>query len=195
MQQPILKLSHTDYFALECETDQRHEYLAGEVFAMAGGSESHALISSNAIAALSLSLRDRPCRVYGSDMRLYIHSIDKFCYPDVTVLCEEGKRSMHYIESPVLLIETLSPNTESYDRGLKFEHYRQIDSLRYYLLLTQDRPHAELFTRASETAWILSECSGMGGELLLSQWNIRLPLQEIYRLVDFSQSEGAIQPA
>jgi len=184
-------LTHDDYFALEQADDHRYEYLAGEVFAMAGGSEAHALIGSNALLALGTALRDRPCRVYNPDMKLYIAAFDKFCYPDVQVLCAEGRRHGKYVEGPAMLVEVLSEGTESYDRGLKFEHYRHIPQLHHYLLLAQDRPHAELYTRLADGAWRLTEASGLAGALTLDLWGIELLLAEIYRNVDFSAGAEA----
>jgi Uma2 family endonuclease len=178
------RLSHEDYFALEQSEDWRYEYIAGEVFAMTGGSEAHALISMNAGVALAHGLRDKPCRVYGSDMKLYIASHDKFCYPDVMVLCEQGKRRGLYVEDPVMLVEVLSPATESYDRGLKFEHYRSIEALRYYLLLNQDRVHAELFQKEQAGTWRLSEATGADAILHLQEWDLALKLSELYRQVE-----------
>ncbi len=182
-------LTHEDYFRLEQEDDWRYEYLAGEVFAMAGGSESHALIAANTLGALINALRHRPCRVYGSDMKLRIEQIDKFCYPDLMVLCESGRRTPRYVEAPRLIVEVLSASTESYDRGLKFEHYRQIPELGGYLLLNQERPHAELFTRSAEDPrWILTEASGMDGIIELSDWDIRLALADLYRDVELNRA-------
>ena len=86
------RLSHAEYFALEQAEDQRYEFVAGEAFTMTGGTETHALIAANTLAALVNALRDRPCRVYGADMKLRIATYDKFCYPDAMVLCERGRR-------------------------------------------------------------------------------------------------------
>ncbi|MCF6355929.1 MAG: Uma2 family endonuclease [Candidatus Polarisedimenticolaceae bacterium] len=182
---PTQPLSHDDYFALEQEQDQRFEYIAGEVFAMTGGTERHAMISSNALVALSNGLRGKPCRVYGSDMKLHIAEHDKFCYPDVMVLCEEGRRSKLYVEEPLCIVEVLSDSTESYDRGLKFEHYRSIPSLQSYLLLNQDRPHAELFERDTNSTWHLAEASGREMEITITSMEIPLALSDLYQQVDF----------
>ena len=179
------KLSHDEYFALEEAEGLRYEYLAGEVFAMTGGTETHALIISNATVSLGNAFRDEPCRVYVSDMKLRIEAADHFCYPDVLVLCEEGKRSSKFVEQPALIVEVLSESTESYDRGLKFEHYRAVESLEYYLLLAQDRLHAELFQRQGPDRWLLTEASGEEGVIRLERWAIDLPLSELYRQVEF----------
>ncbi len=179
-----LGLSHADYFALERSEYRRYEYLAGEVFAMAGDSERHALISMNTGAALVNATRQRPCRVYGPDMKLYIARYDHFCYPDAMLLCEAGVRHEDYVEQPVLIVEVLSPSTEAYERGLKFEHYRATDALRHYLLLDQDRMHAELYTRRDDT-WLRTEARGEAGVLRLDALGIELALAELYRQVEF----------
>lgn len=185
MPQPNPGLSHEAYFALERREDQRYEYLAGEVFAMAGGSESHALISMNIGTQLSIALRPKPCRVYGSDMKLYIDAADKFCYPDVQVLCEHSLRTPRFVSGAALVVEVLSDSTESYDRGLKFEHYRRIPELGYYLLLDQTRPHAELFQKTADGRWWLAEFGGLEARIPLDQWGIALEMGEIYRDVEF----------
>jgi Uma2 family endonuclease len=189
---PETTLGHEAYFALEQAEDARYEYLAGEVFAMAGGSERHALISSNVLIGLGNALRDRPCRVYGSDMKLHVAEFDQFCYPDVMVLCEKGVRQERFVEQPSLIVEVLSPSTEAYDRGMKFEHYRTIAALDHYLLLDQDRPHAELYSRVGGV-WQLTEAGGLGGGLDLALLGIRLNLVEVYRQVEFPPPAAAIE--
>ncbi len=141
------RLTHEEYFALEQAEDQRFEYLVGEIFAMAGGTESHALIGSNILVGLSNALRGKPCRVYGADMKLYVRDYDKFCYPDVQVLCEQGIRHEKYVENPAVVVEVLSDSTESYDRNKKFEHYRSIAALKYYVLVDQTCRHVELYEK------------------------------------------------
>jgi Uma2 family endonuclease len=178
------RLSHDEYFALEQHEDQRYEYHAGEVFAMAGGSESHALIGANVLVGLSNALREKPCRVYGADMKLYLREYDQFCYPDVQVLCERGQRHERYVENPALIVEVLSPSTESYDRGMKFERYRSIESLAYYLLITQDRRHVELFERESAERWSLSAPKD---QLILPGLDASLYLDDIYRQVTLGE--------
>jgi len=187
-------LTHEEYFQLEQQQDQRYDYLAGEVFAMAGGSERHALISMNTGAALVNATRDRPCRVYGADMKLYIPAYDHYCYPDLMLLCETGRRHEFHVEAPNLIVEVLSATTASYDRGTKFEHYRSIDSLLYFLLLDQDRPHAELFERLPEGGWKLTEASGADSEVYLARLGIGLPLDELYRQVEWDPTNASSPP-
>jgi Uma2 family endonuclease len=179
-------LSHEEYFALEQREDWRYEYLAGEVFAMAGGSESHALIGMNVGAQLAFAMRDKPCRVYGSDMKVRIDAVDKFCYPDVQVVCEKSRREQRFVTGPTLIVEVLSDSTESYDRGLKFEHFRLIPELRYYLLIDQTRAHAELFQKSDDGRWWLSEFDGTEASISLDNWDLALEMAEIYRDVEFT---------
>jgi Uma2 family endonuclease len=190
-------LSHDEYFRLEQEQDQRYEYLAGEVFAMAGGSERHALISMNVGAALVNATRDKPCRVYGADMKLHVAAHDHFCYPDVMLLCEQGRRHERHVENPILIVEVLSPTTQAYDRGLKFEHYRSIEGLGYYLLIDQDRPHVELFERLTDGGWRLSEATGTDGHIGITGLGVELSLAEVYRQVEWPATpptEWPIEP-
>jgi Uma2 family endonuclease len=178
--------THEEYFALEEREDRRYEYYAGEVFAMAGGSESHALIGTNVVIALGSGLRGKPCRVYGADMKLYVRDDDYFCYPDVQVLCERGIREHRHVENPALIVEVLSPSTESWDRGGKFEHYRAIESLAYYLVIDQSRRHVELFEREPGNAWRLTEYSGPGASVPLPGLDAALALDDIYAQVEFA---------
>lgn len=180
--------THEDYFALEQREDWRYEYCAGEIFAMAGGTESHALVGMNIGATLVNALRGKPCRVYNSGAKLYIRHHDHFCYPDAQVLCEKGIRHKRYVENPVLVVEVLSPSTESYDRGGKFEHYRSIETLGYYLLIDPDRPHVELYERLSAEAWRLTEYRE--GHLPLAGLEATLDLADIYAQVDFPTPES-----
>lgn len=181
-----LHYTHDEYFALEQAEDHRYEYLAGEVYAMVGGSESHALIASNLLTELAIGLRGKPCRVYGADMKLYIAQHDHFCYPDVMVLCEGGLRERLYVANPTLVVEVLSDNTEAYDRGDKFARYRAIPELRHYLLVNQHRPMVECFERAEGGAWRYVAVEGPEQTLHLAPWDLRVPLAEIYRNVEFA---------
>jgi Uma2 family endonuclease len=178
-------LSHEEYFALEQAENWRYEYRAGQVFAMAGGSESHALISSNILVGLANALRNKPCRVYGADMKLHIAQRDRFVYPDVQVLCEKGVRTRQYVENPVLIVEVLSPGTQADDRNDKFSDYRSIAALEYYLLVSQHCVRAELYEREAENRWLLTEYRGEGDGLALPRLGIELSLADLYRQVAF----------
>jgi Uma2 family endonuclease len=181
------RLTHEEYFALEQVKDQRYEYIAGEVFAMAGGTESHALIGANIIIDLGYALRGKPCRVYTSDMKLYVRDFDKFCYPDVQVLCEQGIRHEKYVENPLIVVEVLSESTEAYDRNKKFEHYRSIATLKYYVLVDQTYKHVELYEKETTDRWIVTYPRD---QLMFQDLNIALDIEDIYRQVEFANLDS-----
>ena len=136
-------LSREEYLALERRGEGKHEYLAGELVAMAGASFRHNLIQTRVVASLYQQLRGRPCEVAPSDLRVAIGALGVYTYPDVTVVCGEPQfedAEQDTLLNPTLLVEILSPSTESYDRGRKFEHYRLIPTFRECLLVAQDRP-------------------------------------------------------
>jgi Uma2 family endonuclease len=175
-------LTHEEYFAIEQREDRRYEYIAGEIAAVPDSTESHALIGASLLAELFNGLRDKPCRVYGTNMKLYIREYDKFCYPDGQVLCEQGIRHSLYVENPVIIVEVLSSETEEYDRGKKFEHYRSIDAFKYYLLVDQTRKHVELYEKESKDRWIVNYPND---RLVFPGLDVALDLEEIYRQVEF----------
>ena len=179
-------LSHTDYFEFEEEQGQKFEYLAGEVFAMTGGSIAHGLIGTNTTTTLSNALRNKPCTVFNSDVKLYIDDIDSFFYPDAMVLCEEGETSKQYVRLPQLIVEVLSPSTEDYDHNKKFAYYRQISSLKTYIMLHQDQALAEVYQRNDNDGWLLNEYVGLDSVIVL-QNDVSLAMSELYRQVEFEQ--------
>lgn len=127
--EPIRHLSPADYLAFERQSGTKHEYVNGETFAMTGASERHNLIVANLVIEIGLQLRDRPYRVYPSDLRVAVTPDGPFYYPDLVALCAEprfldGERDM--LLNPELVIEVLSPTTEAFDRGVKFTHYRRL---------------------------------------------------------------------
>jgi Uma2 family endonuclease len=182
------RLSFDDWLAMErAATAQRSEYIAGDVFAMAGGSEAHNLIVTNVVAELRNQLKGQPCRVYPSDMRVRIATEDVGTYPDVMVIC--GERRFHddrrdVVTNPTLVVEVLSDSTEAYDRGDKFLHYRSLESLQAYLLLSQHRMHAELFLRQGDGTWSLSSYLERTDSVPLRVIDAELPLVEVYDKVD-----------
>ena len=124
------------YMAWEEDQPERHEYLAGEVFAMSGGTDAHYTILGNAYAGLRATLSGKPCRTFVSGMKLRIDRADAVFYPDVFVTCAESDRAhSHYKAAPSLVVEVLSPTTSAYDRGAKFAAYRKLPSLREYALV------------------------------------------------------------
>ena len=175
------------YMAWEEHQEARHEYVAGEVFAMSGGSDAHATIGLNVATALRGLLRDGPCRAFASGMKVHIEAADAAVYPDVFVTCDPRDRtdSARLAKAhPSLVVEVLSPSTAAWDRGRKFELYQQIPELREYLLIEQDRIHADLFRRNAEGLWVLHPAAP-GATVRLESVGLELPLAEFYEDVDF----------
>ena len=175
------------YLALERQAETKSEYFAGEIFAMAGASREHSLISSNVLGDLWSQLREGPCTVYNSDMKVR-STQEHFAYPDVTVVCGEaqfGGEEREVLLNPTLIVEVLSPSTEAWDRGGKFEQYRQRESLQEYVLIAQDRPHVERYARQADGQWLLTEVNGLEAVLALPSIGGELALAEVYRKVTF----------
>jgi len=163
-------MSYAEYLAREAESEVKHEYLRGGVFAMAGGTPEHAALALAVGAELIAALRGRPCRAYSSDLRVRIEATDLSTYPDLSVVCgqlETSKIDPHAATNPCLLVEVLSDSTEAHDRGQKFAHYRRIPSLREYLLVSQVEPRLEVYTKNDAGQWVLRE-AGPGEQLTLS---------------------------
>ena len=182
--------SAAEYYELEREADYRSEYFQGEIFAMAGGSPRHSMISANLLRELGNGLKGKPCAPYESNMRLAVKATGLRSYPDASVYC--GKLELDPEDptqqtaiNPTVLFEVLSPSTERWDRGRKAEHYRQIPSLKAYLLITQEKPHVELIERTADGSWRLREASGTEGSLPIECLGIDLELAGLYERVEF----------
>ena len=174
-------MTYAEYLAAESISETRHEFLNGEVWAMAGGTREHSALAAALISALTVALRGKPCRVYTSDLRVRVQATGLATYPDVTVVCgaeETDAEDPEAIVNPVVLVEVLSDSTEAYDRGAKSAHYRRIPSLQSYLLVSQREPHIELYQRRDDR-WELTEARA-GGRLDLAALDVRLDVQTIY---------------
>jgi Uma2 family endonuclease len=177
------QMTVAEYLEWERLSPTKHAFLAGEVFAMAGGSEMHSALAANAIGALRARLRGQPCRVYTSDMRLRVEATDYFSYPDVQVACDPrrfdgDKRDV--LLNPSIIIEVLSDSTAAWDRGEKFWHFRHIESFREYVLVSQDAWQIEHYTRQPNGAWLLESVEGQTGVLRLPTIQCDVPLAEVY---------------
>ena len=187
--QPFPFLNAEQYLEIERAAEYKSEYWKGEMFAMAGATRPHNLIAGNTFGQIRGQLRGKPCETYTSDMRVLAAKIGFYAYPDVVILCGSPQFPEHRQDTllnPTVVIEVLSPTTEAYDRGRKFERYRTIDSLRQYLLLAQDRAQADLFTRRAEGPWVLTSCSGREDFVDLESVGCRLSLAECYERVEFT---------
>lgn len=183
-QAEVLHLTYAEYLALEAESPLRHEYLRGEVHAMAGGTPEHAALAAAVSRELGMLLRDKPCRVFSSDLRVRIEATDLSTYPDVTVVCDELLRSpldRDAVTNPRLIVEVLSDSSEGYDRGEKFAHYRRLDSLAEYLLVSQREPRLELYRKNDQGHWVLFEALRGESLELTSLHGVKLATDEVYR--------------
>jgi Uma2 family endonuclease len=178
-----------EYLELEETAVERHEYLDGRIYAMTGGTGNHAQLTLRVGTLLDTRLRGRPCRVFSGDLKVRIEKTGLHTHPDVSALCGEPRyadgRNLILL-NPSVLVEVLSPSTERYDRGTKFDHCRQIPSLREYVLVAQDEVHVELFTRDSEadSRWAFADARGPDGAVELPSIGCVLALRDVYDGVD-----------
>jgi len=180
-----------EYLAMEEASEIKHEYIDGEIFAMAGASENHDLIVGNIFANLHLQLRSNPCRPHTSDMRVHVVN-RRYVYPDITVVCDPPEFSEDRPPSllnPLLIIEVLSESTTERDRGEKAFFYRATESIQAYLLVEQNRPHIEQYVRQEDGSWRFTEISNLEGNIHLPTIDCTLQLTEVYERVEFT-AEG-----
>jgi Uma2 family endonuclease len=145
-----------EYLAWESGQTERHDFVDGEVFAMAGAEGRHIMVSGNVYIALRQHLSDTPCAAYIADMKVAAADDRHFFYPDVVVTCSEADSESPLVtHEPTLIVEVLSPSTAAYDRGEKFIHYRQIPSLREIVFIDLDMRHADVYRRGAEGVWTL----------------------------------------
>ena len=183
-------LTPEQYLEIEREAEYKSEYYQGEMRAMARVSEPHVLIVVNIAAGLHTQLRKRPYFVYMSAMRLAVSAVRLYTYPDVAVV--SGKSQFvddrrDNLLNPTLIAEVLSPSTEAYDRGKKFEHYRHVDSLREYLLVASESIGAELFTRQPDGHWLLTIADRLEDTIEIPSIDCRLTLADIYEKTQLAE--------
>ena len=153
-QTPIF--SAAEYLAWEAAQPERHEYVNGEVFAMAGAEDRHVTVTMNLAFALRQHLSGSPCRTYMSDMRLHVAAANSYFYPDVLVTCSALDQASAMVKTePKLIAEVLSPTTAAFDRGLKFGHYRTLPSLEEYLMVDLDTRAADCYRKGADGLWVL----------------------------------------
>ncbi len=179
-----------EYLALEEKAEYRSEYVNGEIFKMAGGTEAHIQISFNATSLFAHKLRGK-CRAYQSEMKVWVEDAGTFFYPDVTVVC--GERKFHnnrrdIVENPILLIEVLSKTTEDYDKNDKFLTYQSIESFREYVLISQHRAVVQQYARQADGIWNYKATIGLNSKVYFESVDVELVLEDIYDLVDFEEN-------
>ncbi|MFN8451812.1 MAG: Uma2 family endonuclease [Anaerolineae bacterium] len=180
-----------EYLAFERASEEKHEYLNGEIFMMSGASRHHNIIQINVAASLHAQLRQRSCTAFPSDMRVRI-STGLYTYPDISVVCDppqyDESEYQDTLLNPTLIVEVLSPSTESFDRGRKFQHYRALASLQEYVLIAQDSAHIERYLRQPNDEWLLADATGLDASIELSSIGCTLVLADVYEKVTFEDS-------
>lgn len=183
-------ISPTEYLQGEENSPIKYEYRDGEVYAMAGASNTHVIITGNVFAILRNHLRGSGCQAYISDTKAHIESINTYYYPDVIVSCNQKDKAFHnFLRYPCLIIEVLSPTTEAFDRGDKFADYRKLASLQEYVLVSQNRISVEVFRRNSEGQWVLYSHEP-GENIHLESINFNCSIADVYEDVNFETAAG-----
>jgi len=181
-----------EYLELEVNSEERHEYINGEIILMAGGTPNHNKITGNFYADLNSALKRQPYEVYFTDQRLWIPEKKIHTYPDVMIvktplIYEEGR--IDTITNPFLIIEVLSKSTKNYDRDEKFAAYRTIAGFNEYILIDQYTMHVEQYSKTDNNKWVFSEYEGGDATLSLNSIPFQIILTDIYDKVDFDVQE------
>jgi Uma2 family endonuclease len=178
------------YLEMERASPVRHEYIDGEVYALAGGTRAHGRLTVNAIIALGVALGAGPCQVYSSDVRVQV-SPERYVYPDLSVSCaaaDLGDGGAVFLTAPRLVVEVLSTSTEDYDRGGKFDFYRQVASLREYVLVETARRLVEVRRLGEDGGWATRQY-GPGETVDLPSLGVRLAVDALYAQVELDAAE------
>ena len=188
------KLTVAEYLALEEKAERRSEFSDGEMFQMAGASREHNAITRNLTAELDNRLKDGSCQVFAADQRVKVDRTGLYTYPDLLIVCGEPEyaaEDRNTLTNPRVVIEVLSPSTERYDRTTKFRHYKQLPSVQEYVLVSQDEPLVERFTRAADGSWPQVEFVGLDATLALATVPAAVPLADVFRGVEFPPRPAA----
>jgi len=176
---PVHRFTEEEYLALEEAAEYKSEFVDGEIFAMAGASNSHLLLHSNLFLELGIRLRGGPCRVYGSDLRVKIPASKMYTYPDLSVVCGRADNVLN----PAVIVEVLSPSTERYDRGRKALAYRTLESLKEYILVDQNSVLVECYSRSDHDTWTHRVYNKLDEELRIDSIGVSIPISGIYNEV------------
>jgi Uma2 family endonuclease len=184
---PVTRVTEEEYLAINRATEVRSEFFDGEMFAMSGGSMRHAQLQANLHGELYVALRGKDCRAFTSDFRVRVSPGRMYAYPDITVVCGRpllAGEHQDILANPTVIIEVLSPSTEYCDRGVEFQRYRAIETLKDYILVSQDEIRIEQYTRGGANTWTLRDYQRPEEELQIPSIGISLPLERIYDRVE-----------
>jgi Uma2 family endonuclease len=180
---PSLEMTYEEYVAFERNAELKHEFVNGLVYAMSGGTPEHARLAQAIGAALTVALHGKPCAVFSSDLRVRIQATGRSTYPDVAVVCgklERDATDSDAVTNPRVIVEVLSPSTESSDRGDKWAHYQRLGSLREYVLVSQASPRIEIYSRDEAQSGWLYRHYGLGESAQLPSLESSIGLDAIY---------------
>lgn len=184
------KISVEDYLEGEKISPVKHEYVEGEVYAMAGASDNHSRIVINLTTNLSVYLRDSPCEPFSNDIKVRVTQ-NVYYYPDVLVSCEENPEDSHFRNSPILIVEVTSPSTKHIDRREKLLFYQQMPSVQEYAIVDQHKINIELHRRQPNGNWITYFYDNSDEEIEFQSVGLTLPINEIYRRVSFNTENAS----
>ena len=194
MSTALKRITPQEYLIRERQASTKSEFYRGEVVEMVRGTANHSLIAANFVGEVRNALKDKLCTVFNIDLRVQVQSTGLYTYPDATIVCGElefDDDQRDTIINPTVIVEVLSDSTEKYDRGKKSNHYRQITSLKELILIAQDRPHVERFTRQPNGDWLFHEQKELSAEFELKSPGIFVAMSELYRGVKFDPTEEA----
>lgn len=186
--QTMPRISPQMYLESERRAAFKSEYYDGHIYAMAGASEAHQSISANVIMEIGPALKKKGCKIYPSDMKVWIPLKRSFVYPDLSIAC--GTPKMHdehrdVLENPIVVFEILSPSTELHERTLKFDGYCSIPELQHYLLISQETARVEVYTKNADELWVLARYTGLDQTLQLPAGDVAIPMASLYDKIEF----------
>ena len=177
------KISIDEYLEMENASSEKHEYYQGEIFAISGAKVPHNIIATNLVVALTIKLKGKSCRPFNSDQRIHVEANTLFTYPDISIICGDiitRNNDDYNVLNPTVLIEVLSRSTKNYDGGEKFKLYRDIPTLREYVLVDSESIHIEIFRLNANNHWELEEYNKDAQTVLIQAINTPLSIEEIY---------------
>jgi Uma2 family endonuclease len=177
-----------EFLNMERNSTEKHEYFKGDIFAIGGASISHNIISVNCLTEIKNALKGKKCRPYGSDLRIHIPKNTLYTYPDISIICGEIETiddKFDTATNPSVIIEILPPSKKNYDKGQKFDLYRDIDTLKEYILIDSEKYMVEKFHRNDDNSWFLTEYKNIESNFFIDTIGVEMELSSIYSDVQF----------
>ena len=191
--QELIHITPEQYLESERLATEKHEYFEGEVFAMSGASFAHNDLFSNTFGELTIKLKGKGCRASGSDLRIHIPKNSLYTYPDISVICGERESTDDKFDTatnPTVLFEILSPSTSKYDRIIKFDLYRDIVSLKEYIMINSEKIQVLKHVRNPDNSWLMTVYESLDDSFSIQSIAVELKLSDIYFDVKFKNSKN-----